>query len=92
MENMDCELRQHISETIDGSAWEAVKSVLWQNGTPLQLWKLERDIEFDGGLWRCVIVKKQFMIRKIRRPWIIPSMLFPKLGRFENLIRSCKPV
>ena len=58
MENMDRDLRQHISETIDGGAWEAVTSVLWQDGTPWQLWKLERDIEFDGGLWRCVIVEK----------------------------------
>jgi len=58
MENMDRDLRQHISETIDGGAWEAVTSILWQDGTPWQLWKLERDIEFDGDLWRCVIVAK----------------------------------
>jgi len=58
MENMDKDLRQNIAETYDGSAWKPVTGLLWQDGTPWQLWKFEEIVEFAGESYRCVIVEK----------------------------------
>ena len=55
---MSEDLRQNISETIDGSAWEAITGIYWENGTPWQLAKFEGDVSFEGSIYRCVIVKK----------------------------------
>ncbi len=55
---MTQDLRQHIAETIDGGAWEGITGRLWQDGQPWELWKLEQDVEYDGQLWRCVIVQR----------------------------------
>ena len=55
---MSEELRQNISETVDGSAWEAITGILWENGTPWQLAKFEGDVSFKGSIYRCVIVEK----------------------------------
>lgn len=52
------DLRQTISETIDGSAWEAITGIYWENGTPWQLAKFEGDVSFEGSIYRCVIVEK----------------------------------
>ena len=50
--------KQNISETIDGSAWETITGILWENGTPWQLSKFEGDVSFEGSIYRCVIVEK----------------------------------
>ena len=55
---MSEELRENISETIDGSAWEASTSIIWENGTPWQLAKLEGNVSFEGSMYRCIIVEK----------------------------------
>ena len=55
---MSEELIQNIIETIDGSAWEAITGLLWENGTPWQLYKFEGDVSFEGSIYRCVIVEK----------------------------------
>ena len=55
---MDDDLRQNISETVDGSAWEAITGVYWENGMPWQLAKFEGDVSFEGSIYRCVIVEK----------------------------------
>lgn len=55
---MNRELRDHISETYDGSAWEAETGILWENGCPWQLMKFEQDVDFDGAVWRCVIISR----------------------------------
>lgn len=55
---MSEELRQNISETIAGSAWEDITGIYWENGTPWQLSKFEGDVSFEGSIYRCVIVEK----------------------------------
>ena len=55
---MNEDLRQNISETIAGSAWEVITGVYWENGTPWQLAKFEGDVSFEGSIYRCVIVEK----------------------------------
>lgn len=57
--DMYTDLRQNIAETIDGGCWEALTGVNWQDGTPWQLYKLERDVEFEGKVWRVIIIEKQ---------------------------------
>lgn len=54
---MDERLRNHIGEIYDGGAWEAVTGVLWKYNIPFQLWKFEQDVEFEGKLWRCLIIQ-----------------------------------
>ena len=51
-------LRDNIAETTDGGAWTAITPIYWQDGTPWQLSKLERDIDFMDTTYRCVIVQK----------------------------------
>lgn len=52
------EVRDIISETYDSTAYEAITSILWQDGTPWQLVKFERDIELDGEWYRVVLIEK----------------------------------
>ena len=58
---MDERLRQNISETCGSEFWEPVTGVLWQNGTPWQIWKYENDVEFGGKTYRCVILEKYYI-------------------------------
>lgn len=55
---MNERLRENIGETIDGSAWEAITGIYWENGTPWQLAKFEGDVNYDGSIYRCVILQK----------------------------------
>lgn len=56
---MTNELRQHIGEA--GYPLEPVTGIYFQPGEmPWQLWKLERDVEFDGITYRCVIIEKDY--------------------------------
>lgn len=55
---MNERLRENIGETIDGSAWESVTGIYWENGTPWKLNKFEGDVSFEGSLYRCVILEK----------------------------------
>lgn len=52
------DLRQHIAEIYDGGCWEAVTGVCWEKGTPWQIHKFERIVDFDGGIYSCVILTK----------------------------------
>ena len=51
-------LRQHIESTYDGSAWERITPLYWEDGTPWDLWLFDHDVEFDGDTWRCCIVMR----------------------------------
>lgn len=55
---MTSEIRQQISENYDGSAWESVTGILWQDGKPWQLRKFEEIVEYEGCLWQCLVVTK----------------------------------
>lgn len=50
-------LRNRIGKIYDGSAWEPVTGILWKYNIPFQLFKFERDVVFDGKLWRCIIIQ-----------------------------------
>jgi hypothetical protein len=52
------EILDIISETYDSTAYEAITGILWQDGTPWQLVKFERDIELDGEWYRVVLIEK----------------------------------
>ena len=55
MKYMDInDIRDIISETYDSTAYEAVTGILWQDGTPWQLFKFERDVEG----YRVVLIEK----------------------------------
>ncbi len=56
--NMDQDLRNHIGEIYDGGCWENITGTLWENKTPWQLSKFERDVDFGGKRYRCVIIAK----------------------------------
>lgn len=56
---MDERLRQNIAECY--GTFEPITGVLWQDGTPWQLWKFEQDVEFEGKMWRCVIIEKDYI-------------------------------
>ena len=51
-------LRQVIDETYDGSAWERITAIFWEDGTPWDLWLFDHDVEFNGATWRCVIITR----------------------------------
>lgn len=55
---MDERLRSHIGNVYDGGCWECVTGTHWQDGTPWDIWMFERDVEFDGETWRCVIIER----------------------------------
>ena len=58
MYEMDELLRRDISEHYDGGCWENVTGIIWENGTPWQLIKFERDVEYFGTMWQCIIVTR----------------------------------
>ena len=58
MYEMDELLRRDIAEHYDCSCWENVTGIIWENGTPWQLIKFERDVEYYGTMWRCLIITK----------------------------------
>lgn len=55
---MNKDLINRIEEIYDGGAWEAVTGVVWQGARAWQLFKFEQDVEFEGALWRCVLLAK----------------------------------
>lgn len=61
MTNMDQDLRSHIDEIFDGGSWEKLTGVLWEKGTPWQLFKFEHDVDFGGKLYRCVVISKNIL-------------------------------
>lgn len=54
---MSNELYQHIAE-IYGTCDDPITGIILEEDTPWQLWKFERDVEFQGKIWRCVIIEK----------------------------------
>lgn len=58
---MDSDLRQQIAETYDGGAWQSVTGILWQDGQPWQIRKFEEVVEYEGCLWRCIILTKNVL-------------------------------
>ena len=58
MHEMDELLRRDIAEHYDCGCWENVTGIIWENGTPWQLIKFERDVEYYGAMWRCLIITK----------------------------------
>lgn len=56
---MSAELRNHIAETYTGDCWEPASSKLWSdNGTAIQIFVFEHDVEFQKQNWRCLIVSR----------------------------------
>lgn len=55
---MNERLRQTISKTYDGSCWERITPLYWEDGTPLDLWLFNHDVELDGDTWRCYIIMR----------------------------------
>lgn len=57
--NMDSDLRNSISATISSDHWEPVTSKMFPAApsAPWQLWTLQEDIEYNGAMWRCCIVR-----------------------------------
>lgn len=56
---MPDDLRRHIGEIYDGSAWEQIGARYFPtDGDPFEVYSFERDVEFEGALWRCVIITK----------------------------------
>lgn len=56
---MDSRLRAHIDETIGGCAWTPITNVIWEDGkTPWLLSLFDENVDFEGRLYRCIILKK----------------------------------
>lgn len=55
---MDERLRQNIGEVCGCEHYEAITGIMWQNGTPWQLFSFDNDIDFEGERWRVVMVQK----------------------------------
>lgn len=54
---MSNELYRHIAE-IYGTCDDPITGIIWEEDAPWQLWKFERDVEFQEKIWRCVIIEK----------------------------------
>ena len=52
------DLRNHIGEIYDGGCYEPITGILWKNGEPFQLFKFERDVEFEDEIYRCLLITK----------------------------------
>lgn len=52
------DLRKHIGEIYDGATWEPVTGLYNDGVEAFQLWKFEKDVEFQGELWRCLLIRK----------------------------------
>ena len=52
------ELRMSINATYDGSSWEDVTALYWQDGTPWKIVKFDRDVEYGKKTYRCIIIEK----------------------------------
>lgn len=55
---MQEDLRRHIGEIYDGGCWQQLTGRYHEGETPWELWLFERDVEYIGSTWRCVIVEK----------------------------------
>lgn len=59
---MPDDLRRHIGEIYDGSCWDnIVGNCFPTDGQPFFLWKFDADVEYDGAMWRCVIVEAVYL-------------------------------
>lgn len=55
------QIKAEIAEHYDGSFYEPITGILWQDKTPWQLFKFEADVELDGAeFFRVVMIKKYF--------------------------------
>lgn len=52
------DLRDHIGEIYDGGCYEPITGMLWKRGQPFQLFKFERDVEFESKIYRCLLIVK----------------------------------
>ena len=57
--NMDMGLYLHIGEVYGVESWQKILDKHWiEDGIGFELWMFDNDVEYDGHLWRSVIIQR----------------------------------